>query len=56
MMHTSSVGPVSSDVIIHELVRRQGGVIWVESVPGKGSAFSFTLPVAEAYKSAEVAA
>jgi signal transduction histidine kinase len=42
--------------ISRELIRRQGGVIWVESVPGRGAAFSFTLPVALAYKPAEVSA
>ena len=31
--------------ICRELVRRQGGAIWLESTPGKGTTFSFTLPV-----------
>jgi signal transduction histidine kinase len=30
--------------IAQDLVTRQGGKIWVTSVPGKGSVFSFTLP------------
>jgi signal transduction histidine kinase len=30
--------------IAKDLVTRQGGKIWVTSVPGKGSRFSFTLP------------
>jgi signal transduction histidine kinase len=31
--------------IAKELVVRQGGKIWATSVPGKGSLFSFTLPI-----------
>jgi hypothetical protein len=31
--------------IAKDLVARQGGKIWVTSVPGKGSLFSFTLPI-----------
>jgi signal transduction histidine kinase len=31
--------------IAKDLVTRQGGEIWVTSVPGKGSLFSFTLPM-----------
>jgi signal transduction histidine kinase len=31
--------------IAKELVARQGGKIWVTSVPGKGSRFSFILPI-----------
>jgi signal transduction histidine kinase len=31
--------------IAKDLVTRQGGKIWVTSLPGKGSLFSFTLPI-----------
>lgn len=32
-------------VICREFVEKNNGKIWVESIPGKGSKFSFTLPV-----------
>ena len=33
--------------ICSELVSRMGGSIWVDSVEGKGSSFTFELPTAE---------
>lgn len=35
--------------ITRELVTKQGGQIWMESEPGKGSRFTFTIPVAKAH-------
>lgn len=35
-------------IMCHEMIKRNGGQIWVESQLDKGSTFTFTLPMAEA--------
>jgi len=32
--------------IAHQIIKRHGGKMWVESVEGQGSTFSFSLPLA----------
>jgi two-component system, OmpR family, sensor histidine kinase VicK len=33
--------------LVKEFVKKQGGIIWAESEPGKGSCFAFTVPQSE---------
>lgn len=41
-------------ILCHELAQKNGGTIWVESVPGNGTTFRFILPKASAVETAEI--
>jgi two-component sensor histidine kinase len=40
--------------LCHDLVQKNGGTIWVESTPGQGTTFRFTLPLAPAAEAARI--